>query len=121
MEVEFTYGRNLMALQTRRFQVLSHRMEHLVAVFHCPDCGKIYHFGKYRIEGGGDIICHRGTAECSCGKTGLPFPKLFNKVEDVKAFYKQLGAGVPLEMSMVPASAVEMAFADPKFFHLNRQ
>jgi hypothetical protein len=96
-------------------------MEHLVTVCHCPNCGKIYHFGKYRIESGGDILCHRETAECfACGEKGLPFPKLFQNVDDVANFYKKLG-DADLPMALAPCSSIELAFVDPKYFNLSRQ
>ena len=111
-----------MSIQTSVFSILSHRMQNLVTVFHCPDCGKIYHFGKYRIQTGDKLLCHRETTECPfCGKAGLPFPQLFNSTEDVSVFYKKLGGGAHLEMALAPITSVEMAFADPEYFHLKRQ
>jgi hypothetical protein len=108
-------------MQTAKFSVLSHRMEGLTMLCHCPNCGNIYHFGKYRIEDGENILCYRQTMEClNCGIKGLPFPVLFDKTEELAAFYKKTEAG-PIEMAFASKDSMEIAFGDPKFFGLVRQ
>lgn len=110
------------SVYTGTFSILAHRNSRLVTVCHCPNCCAIYHSGKYTLQGAGMIVCHQETFTCAeCAEGGLPFPMMFNNVEEVTKFYLSLKDGKAINAALALKESVELAHADPEFFQLGRK